>query len=283
MFRMAIISSALALCACAGVTAEKTGAPTLDIAGDRLFIAARANSIPVSALLDSAAELSLADTNWAVANGLVVAGSEIARGTGGAADVSFIENVVVETLGTRLEGLTIAALDLSDISARLVGRPVDFILGREIFDRERLAIDIDGGSIMIADRAAAPDGVALSLTGERGIETFKARVNGVEADAEFDLGNGSEILIGKALAEKLGLRDELSALERRKGGGVGGEIERKIVRLNRLEFAGVTFNDVEAAVDETENAGELNIGVRLLRNFRIVTDFEQRTIWLQPR
>ena len=66
-------------------------------------------------------------------------------------------------------------------------------------------------------------------------------------------------------------------------GGVGGEVERKIVRLRTLEIAGRAFADVEAAVDEAENAGALNIGVRVLRKFRITTDFEARTIWLDPR
>jgi hypothetical protein len=279
MFRTMMISVALALGACA----VRTPVPTLDVAGDRLFVAATVNSVPVSALLDSAAEVSFADKSWAEKNGLAAAGSDIAKGTGGSADVSFVENVAVETLGTRLDGLTIAVLDLSDISVRLVGRPVNFILGREIFDQQRLAIDIEGGRISIARRNSAPDGVALPLTGDRGIETFEARVNGEAVSAEFDLGNGSDILIGKALAERLGLLDDPASLETRKGGGIGGEVDHKIVRLATLEFAGVTFSDVEAAVDETENAGELNIGVRLLRKFTIVTDFEQRTVWLQPR
>ena len=58
---------------------------------------------------------------------------------------------------------------------------------------------------------------------------------------------------------------------------------RVIVHLARLEIAGVEFHDVEAAVDESENAGALNIGVRLLRRFRIATDFPERAIWLDAR
>jgi len=276
--RHVMIAAAFALSACASASA-----PTLDVAGDRLFIDATVNGVAVEALLDSAAEISLADKSWAATNGLETAGVETAKGTGGAAEITFVESVDVETLGVALKGIPIAVLDLSDISRRLVGRPVHFIMGRELFDQERLSIDIDGGAIAAIDRAREPAGVKLALTGARGIETFKARVNGVEVDAEFDLGNGTEVLIGKAFAEQLGLLNEFSALERRKGGGVGGEIERIIVHLPMLEFAGVTFRDVEAAVDETENAGDLNIGVRLLRKFRITTDFSERAIWLAAR
>ena len=194
-----------------------------------------------------------------------------------------LENLSVAALGVRLEGLTIAVLDLSDISNRLVGRPVHFIMGRELFDRERLAIDIEEGRIEVISREPTPAGVELKVTNLQGLATVKARVNGVEADADFDLGNGSGVLIGKAFAEELGLLNELSALERRKGGGVGGEVERAIVRLATLEIAGETFHDFEAAVDETDSAGALNVGVGLLRKFRITTDFSESRLWLDPR
>lgn len=276
MFRLSALA-ALALSACAAP------APTLTVSGDRLFVDARVNGVAVEALIDSAAEISFADKTWAQASGLYASGEATVKGTGGTAEISFVEGVAVDALGVRLDGLTIGVLDLADISNRLVGRRVDFVLGRELFDRERLAIDIEGGAIAIADRNEAPSGVRAPLSGERGIETFKARVNGEELNAEFDLGNGSEALIGKATAQRLGLLDDPSSLETREGGGIGGARSRIIVRLDSLEIGGRTFRDVEAAVDDTENAGELNIGVRLLRNFKITTDFDQRSIWLDQR
>jgi len=32
-----------------------------------------------------------------------------------------------------------------------------------------------------------------------------------------------------------------------------------------------------------DNAGDLNLGVKVLRHFIVVTDFAQHRIWLQPR
>jgi len=273
------LSAALALSACAAGPST----PALKVVGDRLFIDASVNGAPVEALLDSAAEVSLADRAWAEKIGLAVSGAETAKGSGGAQEVAFAEGVRVETLGVSLDGLTIAVLDLSDLSTRLVGRPVRFIMGRELFDRERVSLDIDRGIIAVASRAMTPAGVALPLTSERGIETFSVRVDGREVMAEFDLGNGSDILIGERFARSLGLLETPDALPRRKGGGVGGEIERKVVRLASLAIAGRTFHDVEAAVDNLENAGDLNIGVRYLRHFLVTADFAQRTIWLAPR
>lgn len=277
-----IILAALALAACSTTPAPSRRA-TLNVYGDRLFVDATVNGSAVEALLDSGAEISFADAAWAASRGLETAGSETVKGSGGTDEVSFAENVSLETLGLRFDGLTIAVLDLSDISSRLVGRPVNFIIGRELFDRERWAIDIEAGAIAVADKPVQPNGVELPLTASHGIESVKARVNGEVADAEFDLGNGSGLLIGKAFAERLHLLDDPASLETRKGGGIGGELERKIVRLASVEVAGVTFSNLEAAVDETETAADLNIGVGLLRNFRITTDFSARKIWLEKR
>lgn len=278
MIRIALFA-ALALSACAA----RAPTPALKVYGDRLFIDASVNGAPVEALLDSAAEVTFADRAWAAEIGLRAAGAVTAKGSGGEAEVAFAEGVRVETLGVTLDGLTVAVLDLSDLSTRLVGRPVRFILGRELFDKVRVSIDIERRRIAVAPRAMTPAGVALPLASVRGVETFSVRVDGREVMAEFDLGNGSDILIGEKFARSLGLLENSDALPRRRGGGVGGEIERKVVRLASLDVAGQTFHDVEAAVDELENAGDLNIGVRYLRHFIITADFAQRTIWLAQR
>ena len=69
----------------------------------------------------------------------------------------------------------------------------------------------------------------------------------------------------------------------RQVGGIGGKTDREVLRLSKLEVAGSAFTDVEAAVDSMDNAGDLNLGVRILRRFIIVTDFAQHRIWLEPR
>ncbi|MGD9799258.1 MAG: alkaline phosphatase, partial [Parvularculaceae bacterium] len=200
MIRLLAIVFSLALSACASASAPPE--KNLMVYGDRLFVDAAVEGVPVEALLDSGAEISLADKAWAEETGLETAGSDTAKGTGGSAEVTFAENISVAALGVRLEGLTIAVLDLSDISNRLVGRPVHFIMGRELFDRERLTIDIEEGRIEVISREPTPAGVELKVTNLQGLATVKSRVNGVEADADFDLGNGSGVLIGRAFSKE---------------------------------------------------------------------------------
>lgn len=258
-------------------------AATLTVRGDRLYIPARINGVQTEAVLDSAAEVSLLDDEFA-AHARVGEGRNVdARGSGaGTTKARLVEGVPIEAIGVAVPDATVAVMDLDDIGARLFGRKLDAIVGRDLFDATRLAIDIDGGAIhAVADRAE-PRGVKLALQSFHGNETIPVSIEGHRpVRAEFDLGNGSDVLIGKKYAARLGLLDRAQAHE--EGGGIGGAVKRKIVSLRSLRLAGVTFRNVRAAIDEQPNAADANVGVKLLRRFRIVTDFPAKTVWLEPR
>lgn len=287
------IIGALAIAWCGGALAAGeivTGSPevasaTLIVRGDRLFIPARLNGIETrDALLDSGAELSLVDQAFAQQAGLVTAGTETARGTGGEEEVTFAQGVTIEAVGIRLENRPVAVLDLGDIATRLVGSPVTMIVGRELFDAARLAIDIENGTIAAVGRDQVPVGLQLTMDTHNALQTIPVAVEGgAPVQAEFDLGNGSEVLIGAAYAERAGLLAPDRIVGQKSGGGIGGEVERDLVVLAELEVAGVTFRDVPAAIDRTDNAGDVNVGVRILRNFGITVDFAENAVWLEPR
>ncbi|MEZ5980807.1 MAG: pepsin/retropepsin-like aspartic protease family protein [Parvularculaceae bacterium] len=259
--------------------------PTLIVRGDRLFVAARINGVETTdALLDSGAEMSFLDKSFAEQVGLVTAGSETARGTGGEEEVTFAEGVTIEAAGLTLENQTVAVLDLSDISSRVVGYPVSIVVGREIFDAARLKIDIEASSIEVIARDADPVGVMLPMETHKGLQTIPASVEGGEpVQADFDLGNGNDVLIGADYAERVGLSAPERIVGQKAGGGIGGEVMRDMIVLRELEIAGVTFHDVPAAIDRTDTAADLNVGVRILRKFVITTDFSQSAVWLQER
>ena len=265
---------------------SQAAAETLTVRGDRLFVSVRVNGVEAEALLDSAAELSLLDDDFARRLGLQTANpnGETAKGTGGESDVSFADGVSIEAAGATLAGRTVAVLDLADISARLVGAPLDMVLGREFFSSGRVFIDVEKGRIRTLLRDSEPSGVRLELKESRGLETMPISIEGgPPVEAEFDLGNGSGMLIGAGYAKQEGLDAPERIIGVRKGGGVGGEVTRKVVRLKDVEIAGAHFTDVVAAIDETETASEANVGVGLLRNFVMTIDFPQSAVWLEPR
>jgi hypothetical protein len=277
----ALVAVVLALQVSAAFAAD--GATVaLSVRADRLFLPIEVNGQNTEALLDSAAESSLIDPSFASELKLRISGQATARGSGGQQEAQFAQ-VSVRAASVRLNDLTVAVVDLSDVSRRLVGSQVKFVLGREFFDAARLRIDIDRRSLQVLSRGAPVSGAALALTSHAGIESIPVRVEGIAAAADVDLGNGSDVLIGKAFAERNGLLAPNRVIAIRPGGGIGGKRDREVLRLSTLDIAGSILKDVEAAVDSMDNAGDLNLGVKILRRFVIVTDFAQHQIWLESR
>lgn len=253
--------------------------------GSRLMIAAKIDGRPVSAILDSAAEATLIDKEWAGELKLNPGQAVSGQGSGNASfDALLVNGVTLEAVGLRLENQTVAISDLSDIGRRLLHRRIDAILGREIFDAARLSIDIEGRHISVIGRDHEPRGTRLELITEHGVETVPVRVeDGDPVRATFDLGNGSHVLIGTALATRMCLLTDGRRLTSERGGGLGGERERPVFRLHTLEVGGRKFTNVEASVDPNPSASDVNIGVSVLRHFRITTDFASHAVWLDPR
>lgn len=277
--------AALALAACATAPSEPAVEPGLEIVNNRLFVPALVNGQSTSALLDSGAEMTIVDDDFARRLGLLTAGSATAHGSGEARmEASFAEDVDIGISGVQLRGIRVAVLDLGEVSRRLLGRNVDVILGRELFETGRLLIDIEGGILTALGGNAPPPGRWMQVREHRGVPTVTVEVEDQPpVQAAFDLGNGSEVLVGRAYAERIGLTAPGRIVERRSGGGLGGALERDIVVLRNLRIAGREFRDVPAAIDPGETASDVNIGTSILRRFVITTDFPQRAVWLEPR
>ena len=253
--------------------------------GSRLMIDARVNGHAVSALLDSAAETSFLDREFAQTLNLKGGEAVAGQGSGQASfEATLVNGVTLEALGLSLAEQTVAVADLGDVGRRLLKHRLDVILGREIFDAARLAIDIEGRTIAVVPREREPRGVRLDLVSEHDVETVPVRVEGsAPLRATIDLGNGSRILVSKSLAERMKLLTDGRPVRTESGGGLGGEAARQVVTLAYLEVAGRRFTAVEAAVDPQPSASDLNIGVSVLRHFRITTDFAQHAVWLDAR
>src|SRR5688572_20220687 len=199
---IALAALALAGCAVSQEPPELAVEPGLDIVNNRLFVPAVVNGQATSALLDSAAEMTILDEDFARRLVLATTGSATAHGSGAATmEATFAEDVDIGMGRVQLRGIRVAVLDLDEVSRRLVGRPVEIILGREVFDAGRLLVDIEGRMVTAVYRDTSPSGVRLALGEHRGTPTIPAEVEGQAVQAVFDLGNGSEVLVGRAFAE----------------------------------------------------------------------------------
>jgi Aspartyl protease len=259
--------------------------PLQILAGSRLALAAQINGHDAEVLLDSAAEMTLVDLKFAKRSGLVSAEQVLGRGSGQSSfEAQLVHGVALAAIGVRLPEQTVALVDLSDISRRLVGHPVQAILGRELFDAARLEIDIAQQRLRVLPVGSAARGTRLDLVSEHGVETIPVSIEGhPPVRATFDLGNGSHVLVSRAYAQQLNLLHDGRAVRRERGGGLGGETERDVLTLRSIELAGRSFTDVTAAIDAQDTASAVNVGVELLRHFTLITDFHGRAIWLLPQ
>jgi hypothetical protein len=254
-------------------------AEPLTVDNGRLFIPVTVSGFPAEALLDSGAEATIVDPSLA-ANAKLPAGEAVnIKGSGGEQSGHLVEGVTVSALGVQLHPEAIVVLDLADLTKRLVKRPTSMILGREMFDAARLQIDIIGGTITTVPANSEPKGHRLDLTAHAGIESVPVKVNGIWAQADFDLGNGSDVMVSRALVKRLGLK--ISG--KKAGGGIGGAVQRDAVTIPTLQIAGETFRNVPASIDDQSSANDVNVGTSVLKHFLISTDFKQRAVWLQPK
>lgn len=266
-------------------SAEIKSFPLTLTEGSRLMIAGKINGHPVRAVLDSAAETTIVDKAWAQKWDLGQGDAVVGHGSGQASfEAQLVNGVTLEELGLRLKDQAVAIADLSDVGRRLLHRRVDAILGREVFDAARLLIDIEAARISVVGRDHEPRGTRLDLVSEHGVETVPVRIeSGETVRATFDLGNGSQVLIGAALAKRMNLLADGRKVSIQRSGGLGGEAERQVFHVRTLDIAGHRFMNVEAAIDPNASSSDVNVGVSILRHFQIETDFARHAVWLDPR
>ncbi|MGI4877845.1 MAG: pepsin/retropepsin-like aspartic protease family protein [Janthinobacterium lividum] len=281
--RALLAGGAAAMAATLTAAARADIAPTrLSIVNDRVFVDAVVNGRPTVALLDSGAEVTVLDRAFAARLGIIGGSAATARGTGAATtDARLVRGVEVIVAGLRLRSPTVAVIDLADVSRQLHDR-IDVLIGRDLFDAARLAIDLRAGSVR-AGPSIVPAGVRLRLVPLRGVETIPVLIEGFPAQADFDLGNGGSVLVGAAFANRHRMLDDGRTLATIPGGGIGGSTLQTTLVLRTLDLGGRRFTDVPAAIDTSPTAADANIGVRLLKRFGIVTDFAARSVWLDYR
>jgi len=260
------------------MVASSAGAEPLIVDNGRLFIQARINGFQTEALLDSGAESSLFDPKLAAEAHFGDGEKVRMKGSGGEQDVEVVSNVKIEALGRTIPAAEVVVMDMTDLSTRLIKRPTRAIVGREVFDAGPIRIDLAKSDIQTMEAGAVPRGVKLPLTTNRGIETVPVTLGKAPTQAVLDFGNGTGVMIGKELAEKM----KLKVVGKMRGGGIGGEIERDVVILPDLTLAGRKFRKLRASIDATSSRADLNIGTPILKYFILTADFKGRSAWFEP-
>lgn len=251
--------------------------------GQRLFVPARVAGKSTTAMLDTGAELTILDRAFAREANIGSDKSVTARGTGGSTDAGLASNVAVSAAGLDLLLPQVGIIDLTDVSTRLIGRPLTLVLGRDFFAAARFTFDFDNAQLTRVPRRDGVTGTKLTLETRNGLDTVPLIIEGQEVPADLDLGNGGDVLLSKAYAERRGFLSDGRSISKQPGGGLGGASERLLITLKTVEFAGKRFENITAAIDQRAEADDANIGIGLLSRFRLTLDIAERGLWASPR
>ncbi len=273
-------------------TAGTTGPIAFDFFNNnRIYIPAIVNGVETPVLLDSGAETSVLSAAFAGRIGVAAASQVTAVGSGGTQDAGLANGVEIKVGPLTLSDLTVGIIDLAGVEKQL-GRPLPVILGKEVFNELIVDIDFDQRTIAFHDRASfvPPAGARrLESLEHNGIRTIEASVEGRPAARfDFDIGNGSPLLLASGYVEAERLRDG-RPVSKTLSGAIGGLRTAETLTVRQLTIGGVALTDVPAtvppagasAVDGERVKG--NIGLPILSRFRVATDFAGNRVYLTPQ
>jgi hypothetical protein len=255
----------------------------------RVFLPATVNGMHTEVLLDSGAQASVIDREFARRLGIEPEGQLNARGTGGEARAQFARGVTIRVGDLELRDLTVVVLDLSQVG-RGIGRQLPVILGAEVFNE--LAVDIDFPGRMIRFHRSGTfqppvSATRIPLRSEGGLRVVELSVEGrAPVPVTFDLGAGGALSLHHHYWTSSHLLEGRRA-SRTLAGAVGGLREVPLATLRTVELAGVTFRNVPAtfadaagAFDERRTSG--NLGMPIISRFNVVTDYARDALYLVP-
>jgi predicted aspartyl protease len=241
------------------------------------------NGQPAEAWLDSGAGATVLDAAFAQKLGLASAGGVQAHGVTGAVGGARRAVVDLNVGDVAMPSRRVVVMDLS-VVARAVQRPVEVLLGRDMFDLAVVDIDFQARRIGFLPRATftPPPGASISLRPSADLRSFPIVVAGVPTEAILDLGNAGALLLDAAFVERHGL---LSGRKRSTELGIGadGPHEHTLVGLDKIEVGGLTFNGVPTVASPgLSSSVPANVGLQILSRFRLTIDFAGDRLWMAP-
>lgn len=290
---LAIGTPVLALTASVSALSWNFGAAVLDWepveigTGDTLLVSAQIGGLPVRAVLDSGSGASIMSTALAAKLGLNNGERRMISGLSAKAPVQLVRDIDV-LLARETRRLPFAVVgDLSAVSAAF-GRPIDILLGADMFAGSSIALDFKSKRFAVAKSGAflaGPGWRAVPLGRGAKQELFiQASVAGLApAPLMIDLGSSAALMLSSSYARSQGLltgkRVSTAAL-----GGVDGVKTNDIFTIATIDIAGFGVSNIPTlgmrSWLSTSTVG--NIGLPLLAQFDVVFDVTAGFVWLRP-
>ena len=246
-------------------------------------------------VLDTGASAASISASKAKALGLEIARGGTARGAGGVVEAGVVRGATIRMPGLDLVDQPLSSLPLDAIELQ-TGRPMDVIVGHAILGRAVVEIDYAAHMLRITDpaRFKPPQGAAsLRLTLKQNLPYVKASVEvpgrkPIEGEFVLDAGASTALSLAPDLVEREKMLEAVPRTLRSRGGGVGGQVENRVGRIDRLRLGPyaierpvTTFRlPGPGAISAAGTAG--NIGGEVLRRFDVTFDYAHLRMWIAP-
>jgi predicted aspartyl protease len=256
--------------------------------GNRVIVTGRFNGNEVETILDTGASITTLDRAFARRIGIAKGPTVDAYGAGGRVDAELVTDATLSIGGMTLEKMTVAVMDLSQV-AQGIGRPVDIIVGRDLFNSTALDFDWSAGKLTITPAAdyTPPAHATVVPVERRGPFNFVTiSVAGLAPiKALLDLGSGGNLILpsdywsDKPVLAGLRYADQ-------QAGGVGGVHAVRAVTVPEVAFAGVRFANVPSVFGPDSKGNQpqhgANLGIGFLKQFDLTLDLGRDRLILRP-
>ena len=202
------------------------------------------NSKPLFFLLDTGASGSVINESRAKELGVNLEGQTKAATGNGPVEASFVRGVTLNVSGIEFPNLTLTSIRLSGLEAGF-GRPVDGILGYEIFNRFVVEIDYISRIVTLHDPKSykhSGSGQAIPLMIKDNRPFVRARVmqgdaKVAEGNFEFDIGQVGALTLGESFTSKNELlKFTRKTLQISTGSILAGRTNAQIGRIQKLQL-----------------------------------------------
>jgi len=253
-------------------------------------------------VIDSGASGASVSASRASALGLAVAHGGTARGAGGVVESGMVHGVTL-----RLPGLELTQLDMSSIPldgvALQTGRPMDVILGHALLGRAVVEIDYAARVLRVFDPSrpapdsasarVAPESATLPLAFRQNLPYVRASVelpgrSPIEGEFVLDTGAATAFSLADDFVQKHQALDAVPHTIRARMGGVGGMVENRVGRIDRLRLGPFAL-EKPVTVFRLPSPGRIsapgtagNIGAEILRRFRVTFDYPRSRVTFAP-
>jgi len=241
------------------------------------------NGHRAEAWLDSGASATVVDAAFARQIGLPPGVPVAANGVSGRISGAYMTLVQMATGGAAPTPRAAVVMDMAAVAAA-VDRPVQVILGRDVFDASVVDIDFAGRQLRLIPREAfqPPAAPPLPLKPSGTLHSIPILVEGRPMEAVVDLGHAGALMIDRKTADRLGLAPGAHA-STEIGVGADGPREHVVASLGPVQVAGLNLRGVPTTfVDQLSSRAPANVGLQILSRFEVILDFKGERAWLLP-